>query len=179
MAWTAPKTFTDGVPLTAEDLNIHLRDNLLETEVAKSTSSGSWFIGAGPNTIVERIPQFASVSASDQCTSTSYVDLESLGPSVTVVTGSRALIMISAGISNSVNESTSFMAYAISGATTQTPSDNWSLRTDGISADKVNRRFQIFMEDDIRPGENTFTAKYKTGANPATFQDRFIAVWPF
>src|SRR5690349_6213759 len=29
MAWTAPKTWTVGEPLTAPDLNAHIRDNML------------------------------------------------------------------------------------------------------------------------------------------------------
>lgn len=40
MAWTAPRTWVVGEILTASALNTHLRDNLLETAVAKVTTAG-------------------------------------------------------------------------------------------------------------------------------------------
>lgn len=40
MAWTAPRTFTTGELVTASMLNTHIRDNFLETSVAKVTTIG-------------------------------------------------------------------------------------------------------------------------------------------
>jgi hypothetical protein len=183
MVWNIPKTWVSNEVLTADDLNLYLRDNLNETAPAKATSPGGWFIGAGPNQIVERVPKFAWVTAAEETdgVSSGFNTLATVGPSVTVTTGSRALIFLSSGVANAVNESSSFMGYAISGATTQNPASGWSLRTDGISADKSTRRFAVFMEEDLVPGVNTFTAQYQVGtpANIATFEDRFMAVWPF
>lgn len=179
MAWNPPKTWAANEVLTAEDLNLYLRDNLNECAPAKALHKGSWFVGDGPNAIVERVPKFAGVSASEQTGSTTYVDLETIGPSVTTTTGSRALIFLSCAMTSTINEGACFMSFAISGATTQSASSTNSLWMDGISKDKANRKMQVFMEEDLIPGENTFTCKYQVGSQPATFSDRFIAVWPF
>lgn len=179
MSWTAPKTFTANTVLTAADLNTYLRDNLNETAPAKCTSSGSWFIGAGPNAIQERIPQFSLVTASETTSSTSYANLETVGPSVTVTSGSRCLIIISASIANGLVNTQSFIGYEITGTTTQAITDTLSLTTDGVTEDKVHRRCQILMEENMNPGVNTFTLKYKTTANTSTFSERFLAVLPF
>lgn len=179
MAWTAPKTFTANTVLTAADLNAYLRDNLLETAPAKATTTGSWFVGAGPNQIQERVPQLASIAASETCTSSSWGDLETPGPTVTVNSGVRALIIISAAISSNSLDAQSFVGYTISGATTQIATFDLSLQVDGISADKTNRRCQIFMQEDLTPGLNTFTTRYTISSGISTFSDRFIGVWPF
>lgn len=179
MAWTSPKTFTANTVLTAAELNTYLRNNLLETAPAKATTTGSMFVGAGPNAIQERIPQLAEVAASESTTSTSYADLESIGPSVTVTSGVRALIIMKASISNSVVNNQSFISYAISGSTTQSATDTLSLTTDGVTEDKTHSRCMILMQEDLTPGEMTYTMKYKVNSGIGTFSDRFIGVWPF
>lgn len=178
MAWTAPKTFVANTTLTATDLNIYLRNNFLETAPAKATTSGSLFVGAGPNAIVERKSQLATITAAEGTSSTSYTNLETVGPAVTVTTGPRVLIIISAAISSSVVNTQNFMGYEISGTTSQAATDTLSLSTDGIAADKTNRRCTILMEETLNPGVNTFTCKYKVTAGTGTFQNRFIGVWP-
>lgn len=40
MSWTAPRTWTEGEVPTASNFNVHLRDNLLETEGAKVSGAG-------------------------------------------------------------------------------------------------------------------------------------------
>jgi len=179
MAWTAPMTFVANTVLTADMLNTYLTNNLLETETAKATSSGSWFIGDGPNKIVERIPQFANISAAeDRAAAMSYGDLETVGPTVTVTTGSRAIIMMSASLVNHTGANTTLMTYQVSGATTIAASDNRALIVDGVTADMNNQRGQIMFEETLNPGENTFTLKYQAPNNPATISNRFIGVWP-
>jgi len=172
-------TFVDGSVLTAEQLNIFLRDNLNETSPAKATTKGSLFVGNGPNSIVERIPQRAIITAADDTTSTSYTDMATVGPSVTVTTGTRALIVISAHIANNTSNSLSSISYTISGNTVQAATDTNSLFVDGIDADKPTQRMQIQYEEGLSPGENTFTLKYKVGSGRITAQNRFLAVWPF
>lgn len=178
MAWTTPMTFVANTVLTAEMLNTFLSGNLLETETAKATTAGSWFIGDGTNSIVERIPQFANVSATEDTASSTYTNLTTVGPAVTAYTGSRAIVFFSANISNHTDNGQSYMAYEISGAQTQAASDNKSLQVDGVLADANNRRCMISLEEDLNPGWNTFTAKYRVPATAASFSDRFIGVWP-
>ena len=51
MAWTAPRTWVVGEVLTAALLNTHLRDNLLETAVAKVTTAGDVVYATGANAL--------------------------------------------------------------------------------------------------------------------------------
>jgi hypothetical protein len=55
MAWAAPRSWVLGETVTAALLNAQLRDNLLETMVAKAVAAGDLFQGTASNTL-ERIP---------------------------------------------------------------------------------------------------------------------------
>jgi hypothetical protein len=47
MAWTTPKTFVANDPLTASELNTHLRDNMLATAAAVVTTQGDIVYASG------------------------------------------------------------------------------------------------------------------------------------
>lgn len=51
MSWTNPRTWVALAQLTAAQLNAHLRDNLLETEVAKVTTKGDIAVATGANAL--------------------------------------------------------------------------------------------------------------------------------
>lgn len=51
MAYTAPRTWVVGEVLTAALLNTHLRDNLLETAVAKATTAGDTVYATAANAL--------------------------------------------------------------------------------------------------------------------------------
>jgi hypothetical protein len=51
MVWTAPKTWTIGEVLTAANMNAQLRDNLLETMVAKVTTAGDIVYATAANAL--------------------------------------------------------------------------------------------------------------------------------
>lgn len=179
MAWTAPMTFVDGTALTAAQLNIYLRDNMNETEAAKATTAGGLFIAAGPNEILERVGGSQHIDESETTTSTSFTNLATVGPQVTCTTGTRAFYFITAEISNNTANMHSLMAIEISGKTSQSPTDAGSLQIDGITADKSNRIGICGFYEELVPGENVFTAKYRTGGGTATFGDRSLTVIPF
>lgn len=181
MAWTTPMTFVANTPLTAAELNIHLRDNMMETEAAKATSLGGIFVADALNSIVERVGGNETIDVAEDTQSTSYADLDTVGPTVTCVTGSRALYFISCEMSIDTSGVSANMSVAISGATTVAASDTGSLQIDGMgSADKPCRIGLFNFYDDLTPGENTFTAKYKAlSGNWATFSNRSLTVIPF
>lgn len=181
MAWTSPMTFTANTVLTAAQLNTHLRDNLLETAPAKATQAGSLFIGAGPNKIEERIPKAHRVAASESTKVTEYRSLGTMGPKVVVSTGTKALVFLAANVGSTATDQASYMSYAISGATSKDPSDNTALLVEGVHGGKSPRWCHTAWEEDLKPGLNTFTCKYKSGKDESnsTFFNRFIAVWPF
>src|SRR3990172_3586778 len=51
MAWTAPPSWTTGEVVTASHMNVHVRDNLLETAPAKATAAGDIFYATAANAI--------------------------------------------------------------------------------------------------------------------------------
>lgn len=177
MAWTAPKTFVDGVPLTAEDLNVQLRDNLLETEVAKAKTRGSYFVTTDENRLEERVVGNDSVVSSANTQSTSYTDLpNSPGPEVTVKTGASAIVIIgcqlqSLGLTSAMNR----MSFEVSGASQVTAVDRYSLASQ--SEFSIEASFSTLLTD-LTPGDNTFTAKYRVSADTGNFSNRRMIVIP-
>lgn len=188
MAWVAPITFVDGMALTAATLTTYLRDNMLETEVAKASRAGSWFISDGPNRIIERVPNLNRQDSTGYTTSTEFDDLRAnsdgtgdavLGPQLTVTTGDAALIFMSASMSNAQTGSFTAMSYGISGATERDPQRITTLALDGVPAGNGNHFMVADFITTLTPGDNTFYAKYYVGSGTGQYQNRVIAVLPF
>jgi hypothetical protein len=99
MAWVAPPTFVSGNVLTAALLNI-LSGDLNELAPAKATAAGQIFVSTGANAIIARTPGFDTIATSESTASTSFVNLATVGPTVTVTTGTTALVFVSADMSS-------------------------------------------------------------------------------
>jgi hypothetical protein len=178
MAWTTPMTFVDGAPLTAAQLNTYLRDNMNETEVAKATTMGGLFIAEGANKIVERFGGSSTVDDQEDTTSTTFTDLETVGPTVTCNTGTRALYFVSCQIANTNANQSGHVGIQISGATNVATFS--ALQIDGIAADKANMFGTCGFWDDLVPGENTFKLQYLfTNGLKGSFANRSLTIIPF
>jgi hypothetical protein len=153
-------TFVDGNVLEASELN----DSFTAVNVIKSV-------------------QNAVVGTSQTTASTSFTDLSTVGPSITVTTGTSALVIITCGIGNSSNSGVAMYAgFAVSGASTVAASDTSAAYAsygagaiNGGSRDTVATALVI---TGLSAGSNTFTLKYRTSAGTATFADRRIQVLP-
>ena len=120
-------------------------------------------------------PQSATVATTQTTTSTSYTDLTTSGPAVTLATGTSALVTVAFQGYNSGAGYLSYMSVAVSGATTIAAADSTAavVRYDNnISASAT------FLLTGLTAGSNTFTAKYKTStaATTATFINRHLTV---
>lgn len=175
MAWTAPMTAVAGSVFTAAQFNQSIRDNLLETAPANATAISQYFVADAPNSIVARLAATASVLTSQTTTSTSYTDLGTPGPAVTVATGTMALVVVHSSTSNSGTGSTR-MAYNISGATTLAASDDRGM---GNANTDITVASSVSLETGLTPGNNTFTAQYRVASGTGTFVSRRIVVLPF
>lgn len=180
MAWTAPMTAVAGSVFTAAQFNTFIRDNFNETAPAKASTSGSLFVGTGLNAIAERTPAFAFVTDSETTTSTSYTDLATAGPSVTVTTGAGAIVAVFAQVSNNTAGEEAFAGHDITGATTRAASDTRSIgfQPGSVAAARSIRCSAITYQDALTPGSNTFTMKYRVTGGTGTFNDRRITVIP-
>jgi len=181
MAYTAPKTWVANAILTAAELNVHLRDNMLETAASKATTAGALFVATGVNAIAQRIPQSATVATSQQTTSATYTNLITPGPAVTVTSGAQALVVVSADLQNTSNSARAWMSFAVSGATTRAAQDTEALRAmpDTFNAEPIGAS-RVTHVKGLTPGNNTFTAVYRSThtAGAAIFEAREIFVLP-
>lgn len=174
MAWSAPMTAVANSVFTAAQFNQFVRDNLNETAPAKATTAGSHFAGTTLNAIAERISDAAIVATSQTTTSTSYVDLATVGPSVTVTTGPAAFVSTYNSNFNT-GAAASLMSFEVSGASAIAAADNVSIAIAGTSSQRAGATFLLTT---LTPGVNTFTAKYRVGAGTGTYADRRIVVFP-
>ncbi len=181
MAWTAPMTAVAGNAFTAAQFNTHVRDNLLETAPAKATTANGYFVATGANAIAQRLPGGAIIDTTETRSSTTYGDLTTIGPSVTVTTGTKALVMITAQMENDTNGGFALATFTVSGATSVAAGDGSSIAfeqpsgTNGQAATCTRTRLI-----DLTPGSNTFTMKYRAlVAGTASFSRRSLIVIPF
>lgn len=181
MAWTAPATYTANTALTAATLNTHLRDNMNETEAAKATTEGAWIVSTGANALAERIPNSSSQTAIGTVTSTTYTDLTGgeVGPTVTVTTGTKALVILTAQMYNDTSSAFVGMSYAVSGASSISASDVWCVGLDKNTPSKTFLQISTPHLHTVTAGVNTFTAKYRVTSNKGYVQVRRMQVIPF
>jgi hypothetical protein len=113
-------------------------------------------------------PQSAVVNALESTASTSYTNLTTTGPSVTVATGSKALVTITATIdSNSTAGNTQvFAGFDVSGPSTVAANEDQSLNH-RLGASLVTQS-GTFLVTGLTGGNNVFTMKYKSGDSSIT-----------
>ena len=159
MSWTAPRTWVTGEIVTAAIMNTHIRDN--QVDLDRRTS-----------------PTEATVNTGQSTSSTSYTDLATAGPAVTVTIGAtgKALVAIYTSAANTTNNY-ALASYAVSGATTVAASDLSSVQHGNSIAIRAGA---TLLQTGLSAGSNTFTMKYRkdAGAGTADFTGRRILVTP-
>lgn len=176
MAWSSPLTAVSNAALTAAQWNASVRDNLNETAPAKATTAGRIFVATGANAIAERAIAGAYVGTDETTTSTTYADLATGGPAVTLTTGTQALVWQQAKMNNSVLGGFSRMSYAVSGASAIAAADNWSTILESGNAGDLARIGTSNYATGLTSGSNVFTLKYNCSTGTSTFGIRHIAV---
>ena len=157
MAWATPIIHAVGDILTASDWNI--------------TSNDLSFLGD---------LQTAFVGTTESTTSSTFTNLATVGPSVTLVTGSGAIVTLGALLGNNSAGGSALMGFTISGATTTAASALAALRIgNGASGASNSIQASFVVGIGTTAGTNTFTAQYEqTGGGTATFSARQITVQP-
>jgi hypothetical protein len=175
MAWTTPLTAVDGAALTAAQWNASVRDNLLETAPAKATASGRIFVSTGVNSIAQREIKQGQVLTQETTTNTSYTDLTTVGPSVTITSGTLALVSIQCQMFSSGSSNSNWSSFAISGATTVASSDQVAISCEAAAVSQAFR-FGASILQTVTAGSNTYKQQYRVGGATGTFDDRNIIV---
>ena len=144
------------------------------------TADSSTATGLKWATAAASVPANAAAEVLTQQTtaSTSYVNLTTTGPSVTVTTGTKALVILSAEMSNGDTGQYSYMSFECTGATTINPGDDIALafkQTNSTTDQRLMASYALVAT--LTAGSNTFTAKYKaSAAGTAVFKNRRIFV---
>jgi hypothetical protein len=183
----AIRTLGSSVDTTTKALNPST--TLGDIEYRSSTANTNTRLGIGTTgqilTVSGGVPAWAAapssaptsasavVTTSQSTSSTSYTDLTTSGPAVTLTTGTKALVIIGSRL-NADSGWDAYMSYAVSGATTISASDQWCLR----SFDSYSQQFSFASTQvSLTAGSNTFTAKYKVGGGAAgSMSNRYIIV---
>ena len=99
-------------------------------------------------------------------------------PSVTLATGTTALVSIAALCSNNAIAGGAIVSVAVSGATTLAASNDYAVNYDNSTASYLITLAQTMVITGLTAGTNTFTLNYSlnNAANTATFQRRRITV---
>jgi hypothetical protein len=117
----------------------------------------------------------ATVATSELTSSSSFTDLTTAGPAVTVTTGTSALVIVRASISTQSADRTANMGFAVSGATTIAASTTNCFSVRDVGSQSVMMASSVIAVT-LTAGSNTFTAKYSTNGSECRFSDRNITV---
>lgn len=121
-------------------------------------------------------PQSATVATAQNAGSFgSYVDLTTSGPSVTLDTGTTALVTLESAF-NSTGNVTVNLGVAVSGATTLAASDANGYGPITIVALANGGGSRTFLLTGLTAGSNTFKMQYKASAGTTAFLRRDITV---
>jgi hypothetical protein len=113
MVWTQPMTFTANTVLTAAQLNVHLRDNMLASEAAIVQGNLDYIVSDGYNQLTRRRVEHNFIETAETTKSTEYTDLTTVGPSVTLETGRAAWVILTAHLQANVLNAQLLMSFAI------------------------------------------------------------------
>ena len=181
MAWKAPMTAVANSILYASQWNQFVKENLKATAPGKVTAESQYFVSDqfNPNAIVARTATQHTVTTSQTTTSTSFTNLSTVGPTLTVATGKTAMVWFAARLAN---DTANFQAHAsvqVTGASSIPPHDNYGIRLDGQSGtNQAERIMGFFFTCSLNKGNNIFTMKYRVGGGTGTFANRHLIVMP-
>jgi len=119
----------------------------------------------------------ATVATSQTTTSTSFTDLATVGPTVTVTVGDSGIVevVLSTQISN-VGGNHAYASFTTSGANVSAAADTRAIY---IASTNVTRFSGSFPLTGLAPGITTFTMKYRVSASTGTFADRTLHIKTF
>lgn len=118
----------------------------------------------------------AVVPNNDTITSATYADLANVGPTVSIVTGTRALVTLSAEFAGVSGGNQTYVGFEVSGATTIAASDTTALINQENSGSPRNAYGRTTLVTGLTPGTNVFKMVYRITAGSAGMQNRELIV---
>lgn len=111
-------------------------------------------------------PVGASVLTDESTASTTYTDLATVGPSVTVTITATGLLLV--GWSVQADNPSSFVSVALSGANTEDATDNYCLGAVALIAGTTH------LFTGLTAGDTVVTCKYRAGIGTVGFERRHL-----
>jgi hypothetical protein len=179
MAWSTPLTAVSNATLTAAQWNASVRDNLLETAAAKATTPGRIFVSTGSNALAERAISGATNNTTGTTTSTSFTSTLTGGgttPTVTLTTGTSALVWVNSRGSNATANEYAMAAFVVSGATTRAAAFEESVYLEDPGTTATMRAASCTYVTGLTAGSNTFAMQYRVSAGTGTYAYRHLVV---
>lgn len=122
------------------------------------------------------------IVTSETTTSSSFTDLATVGPEVTVNVGQNGLLLVGiyAYEDSSTGDNRPSMGFALSGANTASASDDKSIVMEAVAGGSEQRQGATFLLTGLNPGSTTITAKYKrvSGSGSSIFATRRVWAVP-
>jgi hypothetical protein len=184
---SAIRTFGTSVDTTTKALNPST--TLGDIEYRSSTTNTNTRLGIGSAgqvlTVASGVPSWAALPSSfpandsaivatmENTTSTSYTNLTTNGPAVTVTTGTKALVIISCEVAGSTTTNETYVSYGVTGATTIAASDANVIKHTNAYAERQSSASRLST---LTAGSNTFTMKYRVNTGTGYFLNREIIV---
>lgn len=142
-----------------------------------TTATGLKWAAASGGSFTTAVQNIASQQAT---TSTAYTDLSTVGPQVTITTGTKALVSIVSQIAKTGSATpNAVVSFAISGATTLAAANN-PYAIQFAMSDAVGGEFQAggtWVVTGLTAGSNTFTMKYRDQSGGTSyFANRTLSV---
>jgi hypothetical protein len=167
-------TASSGSVFTAAQFNTNVRDDLNQTAPALVSTAGQILVSTAANTLAARTPSQGFITTGQTTVSASYTDLTTVGPVVTVTTGTQAIVGLAISFANS-GSFTNWSSFAVTGSTTIAALDSMSVSL--LTASFVNAG-AVFLVTGLTAGSNTFTQQYKVNGGTGTFANRRLFVIP-
>jgi hypothetical protein len=116
------------------------------------------------------------ITTTETCSSATYADLATVGPTVTIRTGITALVTVSATIDTSAATRGGTMSFAVSGATTISAVDANGVFVYSLDGDVFVAASRTYLLTGLTAGLNTFTAKYKQQGGNVNILRRSLSI---
>jgi hypothetical protein len=144
-------------------------------------SNGSVTVSASSLASISTYTSASSVATSESTTSSTYVDLATVGPTVTMTTGTSVVCHMFANVAATTGLGGAAISVAVSGATTVAASDSPGANGGGWATVSAAANINYSMAGAViftglTPGVNTFTLKYRVNAITGAFRNRRLVV---